>query len=313
MFKKTRLVLAVVALTSLFQACKSGAGGANEFNETASGIDYQLYAQDKDGNYVRKDPDAVAADTAQLAQRIGQIMTLRMKYQNSEDSVLFSTYERNMPVQIELMRSPVKGSIEEAFLMLTPGDSAVFKINADTLFANTFQQPRPPFIKEGSDLTFNIKAVKVQPKEEAMADFQAQMKQRVDAQMKKDEERIQAYLSEKGLNAERTPSGVYYVVTEKGKGPQAEAGKTVSVHYTLSNLAGNELETSRKEGGEPLSFPLGRGAVIQGWDEGIAALREGDKATLIIPSPLAYGEEPRGPQMPANSILRFDVELMDVK
>jgi FKBP-type peptidyl-prolyl cis-trans isomerase FkpA len=312
MFKKSRLVLAVVAVATLFQACKNRAGG-EQFDRTASGLEYKMFAQAQEGDYERKTPAQVEADTAQLSERIGQIMTLRMKYTNSEDSVLFSTYERNMPVQVEMMRSPVRGSIEEAFLMLTPGDSAVFKINADSLFANTFQQPRPPFIKEGSDLTFNIKAVQLQSKEEAMADFQALMKARYDEQMGKDEETIKAYLEKEGLSAERTPSGVYYVINKKGKGKQAQAGSMVSVHYTGTTLDGNVFDSSRKDDREPLSFPLGRGAVIQGWDEGIAALREGDEAVLIIPSPLAYGEEARGPDMPANSILRFDVALLDVQ
>jgi FKBP-type peptidyl-prolyl cis-trans isomerase FkpA len=313
MFKKTRLVLAVVAMVSLFQACRDREGGAGDFNQTASGLDYQLYTQDQEGNYTRKNAAAITADTAGLSDRIGQIMTLRMKYRNSEDSVLFSTYERNMPVQIEMMRSPVRGSIEEAFLMLTPGDSAVFRINADTLFARTFQQPLPPFIQSGSDLTFNIKAVKLQSREEAMAEFQTLMKQRYDDQMSKDEETIKAYLSEKGLDAQRTTSGVYYVVTKKGAGKQPESGNTVKVHYTGTTLDGNVFDSSKQDGREPLEFPLGRGAVIQGWDEGIAALRQGDHAVLIIPSPLAYGEEARGPDMPANSILRFDVELLNVQ
>lgn len=312
MFRNSRLVLVVVALATFFQSCKDRAGGG-EFDKTASGLEYKLFTQAQDGGYERKTPAQVVADTAQLSERIGQIMTLRMKYTNSEDSVLFSTYERNMPVQVEMMRSPVRGSIEEAFLMLTPGDSAVFKINADSLFANTFQQPRPPFIKEGSDLTFNIKAVTLQSKEQAMADFQTLMKARYDEQMGKDEEKIKAYLAEQGLNAEKTPSGVYYVINKKGSGKQPEPGSMVSVHYTGTTLDGNVFDSSRKDGREPLSFPLGRGAVIQGWDEGIAALREGDQAVLIIPSPLAYGEEARGPDMPANSILRFEVELLDVQ
>jgi FKBP-type peptidyl-prolyl cis-trans isomerase len=103
------------------------------------------------------------------------------------------------------------------------------------------------------------------------------------------------------------------VINKKGKGKQAQAGNTVSVHYTGTTLDGNVFDSSRKDDREPLSFPLGRGAVIQGWDEGIAALREGDEAVLLIPSPLAYGEEARGPDMPANSILRFDVALLDVQ
>lgn len=298
---------------SLFQACKNLSGGdSNAYSTTASGLEYKIYTQNEEGSYERKE-DAVVTDTAQLATKVGQIMTLQMEYRNSEDSVLFSTYERNMPVQIEMMRSPIKGGIEEAFLMLTPGDSGVFKINADSLFTKTFQQPRPPFIKEGSDLVFNIKALKLQPREAAMAEQETMMKQRYDEQMKTDDEKIKAYLAEKGLEAEKTGSGVYYVITKKGQGDSAEVGKTVSVTYTGTFLDGNVFDSTEKNGGQPFEFPLGRGAVIPGWDEGIAQLREGDEAILLVPSPLAYGDMGRGADMPANSVLRFDVQLLDVK
>lgn len=135
-------------------------------------------------------------------------------------------------------------------------------------------------------------------------------------QMKVDEEKIQAYIEENNLGTfQKTASGVYYQVTQEGSSPQAKAGDEVSVHYTLFNLAGKQLETSinnPRSNGAPFTFTLGRGQVIKGWDDGIAQLNEGSKAILLIPSPLAYGNQPKGPDMPANSVLRFDVELVDV-
>jgi FKBP-type peptidyl-prolyl cis-trans isomerase FkpA len=207
--------------------------------------------------------------------------------------------------------------------MMRAGDSGVFKINSDSLFAKTFGQPMPPFIKPGSHMTFYLKAEKIQSKEEAIADQQKMFEQQQEAamaqaaeQMKVDDARIQEYIKEKGLkNVQKTDAGVYYTVTQPGKGPKAKAGDNVSVHYKLSFLDGKELESSYDNpmsGGQPFRFPLGQGQVIQGWDDGIAQLNKGSKAILLIPSPLAYGDQARGEQMPANSILRFDVELVDI-
>lgn len=136
-------------------------------------------------------------------------------------------------------------------------------------------------------------------------------------QMKIDEEKIQAYITENNLgDFQTTASGVYFKVTEEGAGLQPKRGDVVSVHYTLFNLAGKQLETSvnnPRSNGAPLDFTLGIGQVIRGWDEGIAQLEEGSKAILLIPSPLAYGSQNNGPDMPANSVLRFDVVLVDIK
>jgi len=111
---------------------------------------------------------------------------------------------------------------------------------------------------------------------------------------------------------ERTESGLRYQMIQKGNGKKAENGKTVSVHYSGSLPNGKVFDSSytRKK---PIEFPLGRGNVIEGWDEGIALLQVGDKARFVIPSHLGYGAQGAGGVIPPNATLIFDVELMDVK
>jgi len=104
---------------------------------------------------------------------------------------------------------------------------------------------------------------------------------------------------------------LYYIEKEAGTGAQAESGKTVKVHYTLYNIEGQKLQSSL-DGGQAFSFELGKGQVIQGWDEGIALMKAGGKATLLLPSNLAYGSVARGEDIPAYSPLVFDVELLEV-
>lgn len=110
----------------------------------------------------------------------------------------------------------------------------------------------------------------------------------------------------------KTASGLEYIEVEAGTGAQAEAGKTVSVHYTGKFQDGKVFDSSVSRG-EPITFQLGKGKVIKGWDEGIALMKVGGKAQLIIPPQLGYGERGAGGVIPPNATLVFDVELVDVK
>jgi peptidylprolyl isomerase len=110
----------------------------------------------------------------------------------------------------------------------------------------------------------------------------------------------------------KTASGLEYVEVEAGTGTQAAAGKTVSVHYTGKFQDGKVFDSSIPRG-EALTFRLGVGQVIKGWDEGIALMKVGGKAQLTIPPELAYGERGASGVIPPNATLIFDVELVAVK
>lgn len=110
----------------------------------------------------------------------------------------------------------------------------------------------------------------------------------------------------------KTESGLEYIEVKKGKGVQAEAGKTVSVHYEGKFQDGKVFDSSY-ERKTPIEFELGRGQVIKGWDEGIALMQVGGIAQLVIPAHLGYGERGAGGVIPPNATLIFDVELIAVK
>ena len=112
--------------------------------------------------------------------------------------------------------------------------------------------------------------------------------------------------------AQRTNSGLWYVVEQAGTGAKAVAGKTVAVHYAGKLDNGQEFDNSFKRG-QPIEFKLGVGQVIPGWDEGIALMSEGAKYKLIIPSNLGYGKRGAGGVIPPNATLIFDTELISVK
>lgn len=143
---------------------------------------------------------------------------------------------------------------------------------------------------------------------EAFRTFEGSRAKRIAAEKAEAE----AKMEELAAGFDKTESGLRYKMINKGSGKKAEAGKTVSVHYSgqLENGKVFDSSYSRKK---PIEFPLGRGHVIEGWDEGIALLQVGDKARFVIPSHLGYGSQGAGGVIPPNATLIFDVELMDVK
>ena len=113
-----------------------------------------------------------------------------------------------------------------------------------------------------------------------------------------------------------TPSGLKYRDEVVGTGPAPKAGQSVNVHYTgwldESGKQGKKFDSSRDRG-QPFSFPLGQGRVIQGWDEGVATMKVGGRRTLIIPPELGYGARGAGGAIPPGATLIFDVELLGVR
>ena len=113
--------------------------------------------------------------------------------------------------------------------------------------------------------------------------------------------------------AKTTASGLTYIITRQGTGQQLKAGDVVQVHYTGLLTNGTKFDSSLDRG-EPIAFPLGQGRVIKGWDEGIALLRVGDQATLIIPPQLGYGARGAGGgAIPPDATLVFIVEVVGVQ
>ena len=99
---------------------------------------------------------------------------------------------------------------------------------------------------------------------------------------------------------------------KEGTGTVAEPGKAVSVHYTGTLFNGTKFDSSLDRG-QPFTFNLGAGQVIQGWDMGLVGMKVGGKRKLFIPPHLGYGERGAGGVIPPNAVLVFDVELKNVK
>ncbi len=310
MFNRIISILTVILMVS---SC----GEQDGFKTTDSGLEYQFVSKGISGNQPEE----------------GQIITLNLSMVSEEDSILMQA--SNMPIQkVEQMWS-IKGGIEEAFSMMSEGDSIIVKVKAGDLYQRTWQMPVPPNIKEDQLITCVIGLEKIYDadefqKQQALArveeidDFRKQTLYDKKDQMDSDIAIIDAYLKKNKITAETTDNGLRYVILEEGAGPKPQVGDQVQVNYTGNVLEGGYFDTSVEEKAKefglhdprrpygPFEFVLGTGGVIHGWDEGIALLSEGTIARLYIPSPMAYGDQQRSEVIVANAILEFEVELVGI-
>ncbi len=136
--------------------------------------------------------------------------------------------------------------------------------------------------------------------------FVACKKEKTVDQVAVDEEIITKYISNNKLNATATGSGLYYVIQTQGSGVQPTVNSTVKVNYKGYLTDGSVFDYSKSGGYSTLLTQ-----VIQGWQEGIPYFKKGGKGILLIPSRLGYGAQGAG-TIPPNSVLIFDIELLDV-
>lgn len=226
--------------------------------------------------------------------------------QDGKDSVLFTSASIKESDHGVLMQpvfgSTFKGSFEEALMSMGEGDSASFKINADSVYLKTFGlKALPKYIPQNSLLTFYVKLVKVKTQQEL-----------VNEMAEKEAGQREEFMKQNDIKAAPTESGLYFIEKEAGKGDLIKNGQTAQVKYTGMFLNGKVFDSSDMHGGKPYDVTIGTAQVIPGWIEAIQKMRKGGKAMIIVPSQLAYGTQGSGPIPPSSSLV-FDLEIVDVK
>lgn len=290
--------IAAIALTSVIAvSCSNVKRIKNpEYKTTPKGLEYMMVV-DHRGDQT---PDS------------GDYVELHIKTINHKDSVIFDSrkLQGGKPAQFQLKPASFNGDLAEGIMMLTAGDSAVFRVLADSLISAG--QNLQGWMDTGKKITYTVKMVSVKTEEQLKQEKAAE-----EASIKVvDEKKLTEYFAKNNIKAQKTASGLYYKIVEPGTGAKPEKGQNVSVNYTGKTLDGNVFDSNvdpQFQHVEPLTFPVATGRVIKGWDEGLLLLNKGAKAVFYIPSYLAYGAQSPSPAIPANSVLIFDVELIDIK
>ena len=299
-----------ILFASLFIAACSGS------KETPSGYKF---------NVVRKG-DGVKIDS-------GKFVVMNLLFMDGKDSVWNDSKKNGFPAVIQMQGTVPKGdAVLEVIKMLSKGDSVVFKVPAKKLFENTFRQPLPFSVDSASSFTFQIGLSSVLNQEEMnklqtelVAKQNEKMLQDQKVQLEKDITAIDDFLKAKNVTAQTTASGLRYIITKPGTGENAKAGQQVKIDYLGYLLNGKFFDTSIESEAKknnlytqgrpysPLELTVGAQQVIPGWEEAIQLMNKGSKMTVYIPSTLAYGNQRRGDVIAENSVLVFDMELIEVK
>jgi len=302
MMKKNLVFLTVAAIA--FAGCNGG------FKKGDNGMMYKIYT------------DAPGATI-----KTGDFISVNVIAKTDKDSVLVSSYEQGRPSILLVAKPMYKGDLYSGLMLLSEGDSATLKIDADTLMKKS-GQPKPPGFK-GKYFNYTLKIEKVLQKGN-LSDkaFQEKIGQYLKVEGDKaraaEPVKIKKYIADNNLKVITTPSGLNYVITQVGSGEKIALGDTAVVEYTGKRLNGKVFDTSIKEVAQkeikpfdkmrpyqPIKIEVGKKAIIPGWDEGLQLLSKGEKATFIIPSALAYGEQGYGPIAPFSPLV-FDVELKNI-
>jgi FKBP-type peptidyl-prolyl cis-trans isomerase len=192
-------------------------------------------------------------------------------------------------------------------------------------YAELFSSPPPPDVDTTLSFTYAVQVKDILGSQEYLAMQRQAYEEARATQLREDTIAIETYLKSKGLKAGKTESGIRYIVMRQGKGPVPAANQTVDVHYDGYLIDGTHFDTSysalaRQYGlfdarnpYQPYPVVIDQGTVIPGWNEALKMFNKGTRATICIPSSLAYGPQPQGELIPPNSVLLFDIEVVNIR
>ncbi|MBO4504035.1 MAG: FKBP-type peptidyl-prolyl cis-trans isomerase [Bacteroidales bacterium] len=292
--KKTGLVIGIICgilvLAGIICGILAATGAFSKYKgfkkDRQTGLYYQFYGDIND-----------TAAMPQTGDLVGVLFNLR-----AGDSLLIPM----MPNQM-IIDSIYKGDFYSALRMMHVGDSATFIFNGQEFFQNFMQGQEYPF--GDTPLYSDVKLYGLMPKAE-FEQMQAEYEQMMRESASQEAEKIEEYVKENNIKATPTPEGIYITTTKKGTGALPKNGDNLEVHYTGKLLDGTVFDSSLPRN-EPFVFTLGNHEVIPGWEIALSKMHVGEKATILLPSSMAYGE--RGSySIPPYSPLVFDVEFLRI-
>ena len=287
--KKVFVLLAWVCLSAmmLLTACNEKFPG---YKKTPSGLYYKFHSQ----------------NTSATLPKLSDFIKVDMAcYLN--DSLYYDWQGTKHEVYTQLREPIFKGDLQEAYAMMHVGDSASFYVKADSVAALYYEKdPNGLGLKPEDYFRYEVKLMEMKSEEEFMAEIE-KMKESMKLESKK---ALSDYVEANGITVAPEPSGVYIIPLEKGKGQCPQQGDKVEVDFAATLLNGKSVG-STFDSPEKLSFVLGEGTTIKGWEEIVPKMHLGERVKAIIPFELAYGEHAVG-SIPAYSNLVYDVRLLKI-
>jgi FKBP-type peptidyl-prolyl cis-trans isomerase len=238
----------------------------------------------------------------------GDYIITDISYQTMKDSVFFKGRRK-----FKLEKPAYDRSINECFTLLSQGDSASFIIPAYSFFTLTLGKTMPSFIKENEDMKISANVVEIQSEEEYTREKNAFLKW-IEDFSEYEKEILSQFIQGSKIAVKPTSTGLYYIKLAPGNGRKVKPGDTLSIDYEGRFLNGKFFDSTIKRF-EPFQFVYGQEwQVIKGLEEGIGLMEEGEKALLIVPSDLAFGQEGSSTGIiPPYTSLIYEVELKKIK
>jgi FKBP-type peptidyl-prolyl cis-trans isomerase len=285
-----RTIILIFTASLIFSSCERFAKYPG-FKNAGNGIYYQLHAMGEDS----------------VKARAGDYITVNIAYLTMEDSLFFKGIRK-----IQVSEPAYEGAIDECFSMLSVGESATFIIPADNFFAVTLQNPLPRFISAGSHIRITIEMLEIQSENAYNSEKEAFLSWIEDFG---DYEKVilKQFIAEEKLDVNPLPSGIYYLILNQGIGKKVETGDTVTVNYEGRFLNGKFFDSTIKRK-QPFQFVYGtEWQVIEGLEEAIGMMREGEKSLFILPSERGFGTGgSTNSVIPPFTSLIFEVEILKV-
>lgn len=279
------LWLPTIAISLLANSCSSKYEGYSHKN----GIYYKLIT---------------IGDTVNLPH-VGDFVTTQLRYATITDSTFFSGNRT-----FQLTEPEFKGSIDECFLMLSVGDSASFIIDAEKFFLKTLQCQMPSFFKQGDKIKIDIRMNDIRSEEQYRRDKEEFLKW-IEDFGEYEKLVLRNFIEKQKIDVEPTESGMYFITLTPGNGKPVEYGDIVTVHYEGRFLNGRFFDSTVKRN-QPFEFVYGTELqVITGMEDAIGRMREGQRALVILPSHLAWGDKGSSTGIiPPFTTVIYEVELL---
>lgn len=244
----------------------------------------------------------------EIKPSVGDYITVDLLYKTLKDSVFFAGRRTFL-----LTKSDYRGSIDECFPILSKGDCATFILSSGSFFEKTLKSKVPSFLTAKDDMKIVVYMIDIMTN----ADFQKQKDEFlswIDDFGEYESKLLKQYINEKQISIEPVNTGIYYLKTLEGNGKKVKKGNTITVNYEGRFLNGDYFDSTYKRK-QPFEFKFGeQWQVIEGLEDAISMMTEGEKAIFVIPSTHAFGTSgsSTGIIPPFTSVI-FEVELLKIE